>query len=256
LRDQHRDGRTSWIYQTGKRIEHTYKRQIYRFRRALLPWSIPYRPERRKWGSELPLAALQSIQVGALQYTYRGIPMLKNPFEVALYQLLLWRLKPCTVIEIGSYLGGSALWYADMMSAFQTGGTVISIDIRRPSPPYKRDDVRFLEGDANDLAAVLTPAALAEIARPLLVIEDSDHRPETSLAVLNFFAPVLLSGEYVVIEDALVSDLGIAHRFGGGPGLAISQFLAGHPEFAIDTSLCDWYGHNFTGNPNGYLTRR
>jgi cephalosporin hydroxylase len=66
---------------------------------------------------------------------------------------------------------------------------------------------------------------------------------------------VLRSGEYIVIEDAVVSDLGGAHRFNGGPGLAISRFLAAHAEFEIDASLCDKYGHNFTGNPNGYLRR-
>jgi cephalosporin hydroxylase len=41
------------------------------------------------------------------RYTYRGVPMLKNPFDLALYLLLLWRLKPRTVIEIGSKSGGS-----------------------------------------------------------------------------------------------------------------------------------------------------
>src|SRR5262249_16380126 len=118
-----------------------------------------------------------------------------------------------------------------------------------------RDDVAFLEGDANTLETALTSETLARIERPLLVVEDANHTAETSLAVLNFFAPVLLPAEYIVIEDALVSDLGMAHRFNGGPGLAISRFLAAHAEFQIDTSLCDKYGHNFTGNPNGYLRR-
>lgn|SRR5262249_40615091 len=243
------------VHQAGKRIEHLYKRQVCRLRRALLHWHIPYRPDGRKWGSGLPLLAAQSIQVGTLQYSYRGIPMLKNPFDVALYNLLFWQVKPRTVIEIGSFRGGSALWFADMMRNFDAAGKVISIDIQPPTASYQRDDVSFLEGDANSLAVVLTPERLAGIERPLLVVEDADHSPTTSLAVLEFFAPVLLPGEYIVLEDALVSDLGMAHRFNGGPGLAISRFLAAHPEFQIDTSLCDKYGHNFTGNPNGYLRR-
>jgi cephalosporin hydroxylase len=169
---------------------------------------------------------------------------------------LFWQVKPRSVIEIGSYLGASALWYADMMRLFDIAGTVISVDVKPPLPPEPRDNVSYIFGDANTLGASLTPEKLAGLERPLLVIEDASHAAETTLAVLEFFAGVLRSGEYIVIEDALVSDLGVAHHFNGGPGLAISRFLAAHSDFEIDASFCDHYGHNYTGNPNGYLRRR
>ena len=131
--------------------------------------------------------------------------MLKNPFDVALYQLLFWQTKPRTVIEIGSYLGASALWFADVMRNCDIMGTVVSIDIKPPQPPETRANVYFLKGDANALDTVLTPNMLAGLERPLMVIEDSTHTAETSLAVLEFFAPVLRSGEYIVIEDGVVT---------------------------------------------------
>jgi len=251
-----RDRGPSFLRRSEKSIENFYKRQLYRLRRSWYLAQIPYRPGGRKWGSGLPLRANQSIQAGALKFSHRGISMLKNPFEVALYQLLFWQVKPRTVIEIGSYLGASALWFADIMRMYDIRGTVISIDVKPPVPPEIRDNVRFLRGDAKALGEVLTADKLAALERPLLVIEDSDHMAETTLAVLKFFSSVLRSGEYVVIEDALVTDLGVAHHFNGGPGLGISRFLAVCPDFEIDTSLCDRYGHNFTGNPNGYLRRR
>jgi cephalosporin hydroxylase len=246
----------SFIARTGEHIERLYKIQLARFRRFLSLTSIPYRPGGRSWRAGLPITAVQSIQAGALQYSYRGIPMLKNPLDVALYQLLFWQLKPRTVIEIGSYLGASALWFADLMRNCDVEGTVMSIDIKPPSAPEPRSNVHFLAGDANALGCVLTPDVLAKLERPLIVIEDSTHLAETTLAVLEFFAPLLRPGEYIVIEDGIVSDLGRAHRFNGGPGLAISRFLRDHPEFGVDADLCDRYGHNFTGNPNGYLRRR
>jgi cephalosporin hydroxylase len=249
------DRAPSWLRQTGKRLEYFYKRQLYGFRRALLHARIPYRPGGRNWKINLPVKALYAIQHGALHYSYRGVSMLKNPFEVALYPLLFWQVKPRTVIEIGSYRGASALWLADMLRNCDIAGTVISIDIEPPAPPEPRDNVRFLKGDANALGDVLTPALLAGLERPLVVIEDSTHSADTTFAVLTFFAPVLRPGEYIVIEDGVVSDLGVDHHYQGGPGLAISRFLAGHPEYAIDASLCDHYGHNVTGNPNGYLRR-
>jgi cephalosporin hydroxylase len=38
---------------------------------------------------------------------WRGIPNIKGPFDLALHPLLAWKLKPRTVIEIGSFQGGS-----------------------------------------------------------------------------------------------------------------------------------------------------
>lgn len=239
----------------ARRLERLYKSNLYRLRRIAARARIPYRPHRRRWGIDLPLGAVSSIQHGALHYSYRGIPMLKNPFDVALYQLLLWQARPRTVIEIGSYLGASALWLADMMKNCGIDGTVISIDVEVPAPPQPHGTVRFLKGDANALDATLAPDLLATLPRPLMVFEDSNHTFETTRAVLEFFAPVLQSGEYIVVEDGAVSDLGRAHHYHGGPGRAISAFLREHPEFAIDAGFCDRYGHNFTGNPNGYLRR-
>jgi cephalosporin hydroxylase len=249
------EGPSSWLRSAGVWLERLYKLQLYRFRRAMLHTRIPYRAGKRNWRIGLPIAAVYSLQNGALHYSYRGLSMLKNPFEIALYPLLFWQVKPRSVIEIGSYLGASAMWIADMMRNCDIDGTVISIDIAPPSPPEPRDNVRFLAGDANALGIVLTPEMLDGLERPLVVIEDSVHGAETTLAVLEFFAPVLRSGEYIVIEDGVVSDLGTDHHYNGGPGLAISRFLAAHPEFVIDTNFCDRYGHNFTGNPNGYLRR-
>ena len=51
---------------------------------------------------------LHAIQRATFAYNYRGIPMIKNPYDFALYPMLLWNVKPATVIEIGSYAGGKS----------------------------------------------------------------------------------------------------------------------------------------------------
>ena len=49
---------------------------------------------------------------------------------------------------------------------------------------------------------------------------------------------------------------GVNANFDGGPGRAISQFLSETAgRYEIDASYCDQFGHNVTGNPNGYLRR-
>ena len=58
---------------------------------------------------------LLSVHEGHLRVTYRGVPALKCPFDYVLYQMLFMSLKPDLVIEIGTYKGGAALYYADLL---------------------------------------------------------------------------------------------------------------------------------------------
>jgi hypothetical protein len=67
--------------------------------------NLPKLPNGRKWRTDLSTALLWSFQGGTLTYEYRNIPMLKQPFEVALYMRLIWETKPGTTIEIGTSSG-------------------------------------------------------------------------------------------------------------------------------------------------------
>ena len=150
------------------------------------PIKGPIPTAERPWNTELARDSLLSIQDAIGKYTYRGIPMIKNPFNFALYPKLLWEIKPCTIIEIGSSAGGSAVWFGDMFNTFAIDGHVYSIDIIKvTSVAHSR--VTFLEGDARNLKGVLPDTFLKKLPRPLLVIEDADHTYETSFPVLEFF---------------------------------------------------------------------
>lgn len=247
--------RSGPVWTVGRFVKRLYLAQLYQMHRWIAEAQAPRRQHGRSWRIALSHQALSRIQDGTMRYEYRGEPMLKNPFDVALYPLVVWKTKPRTVIEIGSYKGVSAGWFADLMAQAGEPGQVISIDIEPPARP-ERADVRFLKGDVRKLGDTLTPELQATLPRPWLVVEDSEHSLESTTAALDFFAPLMRSGEYLVIEDAAITDLGWAPWFGGGPGPAISQFLRAHPEFEVDADLCDRYGPNFTGNPNGYLRRR
>ena len=75
-------------------------------------WMKPEMNATRRGGSAIPKHLLDSIQRGHFLYTYKGIPTFKNPFDWALYPILLWEVRPKTIIEIGSNQGGSAAWLA------------------------------------------------------------------------------------------------------------------------------------------------
>ena len=213
--------------------------------------------ERLAAGSALRRPSLEWIQDGTMRYTYKGVPTCKNPFDLALYQMLLWQQKPRTLIEIGSKWGGSALWFADVLRSFGVDSEIHSVDITPPS--ISVPGVTFHRGDGRDLATTLPANLMESLPRPIMVVEDADHHCETVLAVLRFFDHWLATGEYIVVEDGIVDDLYDAQyvaKLMGGPRRAIELFLRDRGQhYEIDTSLCDYFGTNVTWNVNGYLRR-
>ena len=227
----------------------------FAFRRATIEWRLPLLPGGRGWRSTQPYALLMSFQKGIQKYRYREIPMLKHPVEIALYMQLIWETKPKTIFEIGSFSGGGAVWMGDLLKTFGIDGQVISLDLTPPCPAYSPSNVRFLKGDATDLGRALSPELLTKAPRPWLVIEDASHVDETSLAVLRFFDLKLNSGEYIIVEDGITTQLG--QDYAQGPKLAITQFLQERgSDYIIEARYCDFFGRNVTGNPNGYLRKK
>jgi cephalosporin hydroxylase len=205
--------------------------------------------------SDVPYQLLMSIQRGAMAYRYKGVPMLKNPFDLAIYPLLLEHARPRTLIEIGSYRGGSAIWFADIGAGLGLSLHVISVDIAQVDDLHHAA-VTFLRGDARDLRSVFPEAFFAALPRPLLVIDDSGHQFETCLAVLRFFDRWIEPGEFMVVEDGILSDMLVAEQYDGGPLRATEIFLGeNHGRYLIDRDFCDYFGHNVTWNVDGYLRR-
>ncbi len=237
-------------------LKYIVKMPYRAFRRAGIERRLPPLPDGRGWRTAISPALHISIMRGLIDYRYRDIPTQKHPVEIALYMRLIWELKPRTIIEIGSLFGGSAIWMADTLNSYGIEGRVISIDQKPPSPPYKPMNVSFMQGDQNNLVATLTDELIATLPRPWLIIEDASHHYSPTLAVLRFFDPLLRSGEYIVVEDANVTEMGVDAHFKGGPARAIAEFLRERGrDYEIDTRYCDQYGRNVTGNPNGYLRR-
>jgi cephalosporin hydroxylase len=214
-------------------------------------------PTGYEWRCDVPGETLLGIQRGTLMTRYRGLAFLKSPFDVVLYLQLLQQLRPGSVIEIGTYEGGSALWFADMMTTIGLAPCVISID-NGERATFDDSRIKFLRGDALRLDEVLSPDLLAALPRPFLVVEDSAHLYETSLAVLEFFDPHLHTGDYIIIEDGVIAFLPdpVYRSLNRGPNRALDTFLRVRQDsYAIDRSLCDFYGCNVTYNPNGWLRR-
>lgn len=213
--------------------------------------------DQRPFGSEIPRSFLLRMQQAVHHYRYRGMQMVKDPFDLALYPMLVWSLRPGTIIEIGSKAGGSGVWFGDMLKTMDIPGHVYSFDVV-PVTGVTHEKVTFAEGDGRNLGRTLTPEFLSRCQRPWLVIEDADHAYETTLAALTFFHPLLKSGEYIVVEDGIISDLypDSFPNHSSGPHLALREFLGRHGrDYVIDANYCDFFGYNTTWGSNGFLKR-
>jgi cephalosporin hydroxylase len=211
----------------------------------------------RSYASAIPNGFLHRLQDSVHHYKYRGLQFVKSPFDIAIYQLLVWNLKPATIIEIGSKEGGSALWFADLCRTYRLDTQIISIDLF-PVTSVCAPQITFLAGNGRDLFPTLSSELLGSLPRPWLIIEDADHTKKTTLAVLEFFHPWLRGGDYIVVEDGIMSDLYPANfpNHTSGPHLALKEFFATEASsYVMDTYYCDFYGPNVTWNTNGYLKR-
>ena len=91
---------------------------------------------------------------------------MKDPLDMVIYQQVLWHEKPSTIIEIGAYTGGTAVWMADTMRLFGHKCHIYSVeyDMKVIDPRSKADkDVTFIEGDATKIAEAL-PSTMLEVA--------------------------------------------------------------------------------------------
>lgn len=211
----------------------------------------------RSYATAVPRTTLLSIQQAVHHYHYKGIQLVKSPFDLALYPMLLWELRPRTVIEIGSKCGGSAIWLADLLASFGDEAHVHSYDVVAVRG-VEHPGVTFHRGNGQRLEEAIDHSFIESRPRPLLVIEDADHSYETSIATLRFFEPAMAVGEYIVIEDGNLSDIYPEQypNHTSGPHRAIREFLADHGErWAIDSRLCDFFGYNATAASNGFLRR-
>jgi len=231
-----------------------FKRLRSRLKRALRPRVTRFRARLQDRPTAIPTPLLLSIQEGTSRYEHEGVTCVKDPFDLALYTMLISRLRPLTIVEIGSFHGGSAKWFATQLRGMQIPGHVYSLDLEKVEG-VTDSAVDFLQGDVHHLEQSPLPTLLSDRRGPLLVVEDGPHTYNGSLAALRFFHPYLTPGDYIVVEDGNVGHLGKA-SFQDGPNRAVREFLAEFPgQYEVDLEICDFYGTNVTWNTDGYLRR-
>lgn len=186
------------------------------------------------------------------QTTWMGVPTRKLPLDMWVYQELLHRIRPRLIVECGTFLGGSALFLANMMELMAVDGTVVSIDTEtfagRPTHPM----ISYLTGSSTDPAIIERVRTEAVGRAPVMVILDSDHSQSHVSAEIAAYAPLVTPGSYLIVEDTNINGHPVFADYGPGPMEALEDFLATTDQFAPDET-CEKLLMSF--NPRGYLRR-
>ena len=183
-----------------------------------------------RFGTEFGVDVLLTAQGAPSLMRWRGVPLMKNVFDFAMYPALIAELKPRTVFEIGSGLGASAAWFADHLAICGVDGHVHSVDRAKVEAEYPH--VTFHQGDCNDPARLFDADLLRAAPHPWLVVEDAHHNVANVIGHMHAF---LEPGDYLVVEDSDVKRE------------ALRSFLAAHPgDYLVDTRFTDNFGRNAT----------
>ena len=165
--------------------------------------------------------------------TWKGIPLYKTVFDFTLYSMMIWDIKPATILEIGSGpSGGSAIWMADLCKMYGINTKVISVDINPPDTSY--EGVTFVKGDSEKIETL----NIENHSHPWLIIEDAHVNVN---AIMAYFDVHMNKKDYMIIEDTR--------------GRAQTRLKIPNTLF-IDTYYCDYFGRNATCSMNSILYKK
>lgn len=179
-----------------------------------------------------------------------GVPALKCPLDLWVYQEILVEKKPDLIIETGTYQGGSALFLASICDLLGNG-KVLSVDVENRQGKPKHPRIRYLLGSSTSDSVVNEVRFSFSKGDMVMVILDSDHAYTHVLDELRVYGDMVTSGQYLIVEDTNIGHP-ILPQFGLGPFEAARQFLTERSDFTVDEGREKFF---LTFNSGGYLRK-
>ena len=180
-----------------------------------------------------------------------GLPVLKNPFDMWIYQEIIYEIQPDIIIETGTYFGGSALYMALMCDALGTG-RIITIDVTEHKQRQSHPRVQYMLGSSTSEEIVTEVKKIIDGKKKVMVILDSDHSKNHVLKELKIYSQFVSLGSYLVVEDTNINGHPVRPNWGAGPMEALEEFMQTAKDFVVDKSKEKFL---FTQNPKGFLKK-
>lgn len=175
---------------------------------------------------------------------YLPIVQLKTDLEVN-FKKIFEQLRPKYVVDFGTNCGGSAVYFYKLIEEYSEP-KVLTIDITNQAfNQYENFHNDFKTKDK--IQTILNKSTLdcvAEVKEFLkdrkegervLFSYDDDHSYEHTYKELLSYAPLLLKGDYILMQDTWNQGL-FTHET--SPMLSIFKYLKEHNDFALDEEFC------------------
>ena len=177
---------------------------------------------------EMSMAAYMTARLqGHFRDMYKGLPLVKMPEDLRTYQRVIESTKPDVIVELGTHRGGSAIWFADQMHAILGQGRVVTVDTTYCDLSDGR--VSFVHGDLRTVFSRVE--ALIGDGERVMVIDDSAHTLDVTLASLRAYSKLVTKGCMFVVEDTIVDTPFSIWPGVHGAGQAVEAFLAENDRF-------------------------
>ena len=180
-------------------------------------------------------------------------PIWQSVTDVWTLQETVFELKPDLIIECGTYKGGSAYFFGDLLNLIGKG-QVISVDIEKQHN-LTHPRVTFLIGDcASPEIVKQIRAERDKVTGHVMVVLDSDHSAAHVKKEMDAYHSFVTPGSFLHVQDGVIDVQPQLTNARPGPLAAIESFLPAHPEFEVDTRRTDRF--LITQHPKGWLRRK
>ena len=177
-----------------------------------------------------------------MQSEWRGRKLLKSPTDLLMYSEAIHETRPSCIVEVGTFDGGSALWFRDISRALGLDVDVITVDAKQSRP--SEDGIRYISGRSADVIGHVVDAVGG---RPARVSLDGDHTTSGVLSDMEAYHRFVACGGYMVVEDTLMGAL-----TDDSPARAVELWLSGNTCWSADARK-ERLGLSFA--PGGWLRR-
>eukprot|EP00746_Dinoflagellata_sp_MGD_P073500 gnl/MRDRNA2_/MRDRNA2_29816_c0_seq1.p1 gnl/MRDRNA2_/MRDRNA2_29816_c0~~gnl/MRDRNA2_/MRDRNA2_29816_c0_seq1.p1 ORF type:complete len:376 (-),score=74.76 gnl/MRDRNA2_/MRDRNA2_29816_c0_seq1:40-1167(-) len=190
---------------------------------------------------------------------WKGMRFFQAPTDMLAIQQLVWKEQPDMLIEIGTHGGGSAVFLAELMRAYNPAAIVVTMDPDNSNIDpnglfYKTPEIKFLNGPSGDPKIFQQVQAFAQGKKKIMVIQDGLHSFEGVSSDLALYEPLVTVGSYFVVQDTTL-DRAYGGAFNGAMKAIQTYCAAGSkgygrlvPDKAYEYLL-------FSTNHNGYLKK-
>jgi cephalosporin hydroxylase len=181
--------------------------------------------------------------------TWMGVPLIKCPFDLWVYQEILFERRPDVIVETGTYLGGSAYFLASVCDMIGCG-RVITIDLEEQAGRPEHPRITYLTGSSVSPGIVSAVHESVGSDERAMVILDSNHHHKYVLREMRAYGSLVGIGDYLVVEDTSIELW--QSEWTSGPILGVQEFLSEDDRFEADRSREKFF---MTWNPCGFLVR-